>query len=162
MALHILYTYNDLQKITGRTLPTLQKFIKDIENDDKEFFKIHTFKNGRFIKFDEEIRERVTKKFGYAIVQDNGDNEAFSRIAELKAINNDLQTELASLKNRISELQTANNALRKQVEQAESDRREADKRAGMALLALTQEQQTTKALLPAPRKKHFFGKHKDK
>ena len=138
-----IYTYKDLQSLTGKTLITIQNFIK--ENSD--FVKSHSMKfgkNGRFIKFDEEVKTKAIERFG-----------VFSDIAEQVKTNTDNKEQIERIKEleaRIEALEKENKGLKEELEKANSERQEAIENTHMALLALQQEKQEKQLLLMPPKK----------
>lgn len=126
----MLYSIKEIAEKCGKTTQSIQK----LRAKNSEFLNQHTHKNGRFVNYDETALEWFLNYYSVQTVKGEEKNGLES------------PTESANSQRRIAELELKIADLQNQLS-------EKEKQLGIALLALSREQETVMKLLPAPKEK---------
>lgn len=155
-----MYSMKDLSSRVKKSPQALYSLIKQNESLSS-IIKENTEKNGRFINYGEPVLEWLMDYYKITPSAADGVGECFVEPEEQPIPQPTLPTsptepilaaELSSAKAEIAALKTAIEALKNDLEKERAEKNDWKEQAGLALLALRQEQEEKKLYLPAPKK----------
>lgn len=154
------YSADDLSRICQVS----KQSIYNLLSKDKDFIKDNSTKRGRKVRYNQAVADYVLEYYEIdkdestpAAAEETSDAEVSRNDAASNQIINDLETRIKELEMQIAEKDA-------QLQKIEAERVELLRQNGALILSLQTEQQTTRALLPAPRRsfaerlKNLFGK----
>jgi len=143
------YTIKEIADKVHRSQQSIYAMIKK----NQAFVEEHSARRGRMTTYDEEVMQWLADYYadeghaeGQKAAQDSA--EAIGLRIELEAVKKDLEAVQA----RMEAIERERDELKERLTRSEEDKRAADERVGLALVALQAEKQEKLLLLPKPKR----------
>lgn len=142
------YSADDLSRICQVS----KQSIYNLLSKDKDFIKDNSTKRGRKVRYNQAVADYVLDY--YEIDKDDSTPAAAEETSDKEMSRNDTASDqlISDLETRIQELEKQIAEKDAQLQKTEAERVELLRQNGALILSLQTEQQTTRALLPAPRR----------